>query len=114
MLFAVDASTSHGISIFFGHSWESWQLLPGWRTHDKDIGWGEMVAIKLGLCLLVDLGHHNAHFILKSDNTSIIHALEGGRSQNLQQNRVLQCIVVLMCTHNIHRMTYPSNDLSPR
>src|SRR5882724_12221184 len=101
MLFAVDASTSHGIGVIFGHSWESWQLLPGWRTCDKDISWGEVVTIELGLCLLITLGHHNAHFILKSDNTSIRHALEGSQSRNLQQNRVLQHIVVLMCTHNI-------------
>ena len=101
ILFAVDATTSYGIGVVFGCHWESWKLLPGWNSHGRDIGWGEMVAIELGLRLVTALGRHDAHFILRSDNMGVIHALEGGRSRNLQQNRILQRIVILVCTHNV-------------
>jgi len=49
ILFTVDAATSYGIGVVFGCHWESWKLLPGWNSHGRDIGWGEMVAIELGL-----------------------------------------------------------------
>jgi hypothetical protein len=101
LLFAVDASTSWGIGVVFDGKWDAWILLPGWKSEGRDIGWAEMVAVELGLRLAITQGAHDIHLILRSDNTGVIHALDGGRSRNLQQNRVLQRIVVLLRTHNL-------------
>jgi Reverse transcriptase (RNA-dependent DNA polymerase)/Reverse transcriptase-like len=110
--FAVDASTSWGIGVVIDDIWESWQLLPGWNTDGRQIGWAEMVAIEMGLHLAVNLGHTNIHLHVRSDNAGVIGALKGGKSRNLQQNRVLQRIVLLMRSHDIWiTVTYiPSAD----
>src|SRR5882672_1254776 len=60
-----------------------------------------MVVIEIGLRLVTALSQHDTHFILRSDNMGVIHTLEGGCSCNLQQNRILQRIVILMRTHNV-------------
>jgi hypothetical protein len=41
------------------------------------------------------------HFLIKSDNQGIIHAIECGRSRNSEQNRVLQQITSLFGQHSI-------------
>jgi len=60
-----------------------------------------MVAIKLGLHLIIALSHYDIHLILRSDNTGVIHALEGGHPCNIQQNRVWQHITVLFHSYNV-------------
>ena len=67
----------------------------------RNIGWAEMVAIELGLLFAIHQGHSDIHFIIKSDNQGVIHAIEGGKSRSLEQNAVLQCIISLLAHYRI-------------
>ena len=71
-------------------------LRPGWNKGGRDIGWAEIVAIELGLLFATHCGFSNIHFLVNSDNQSVIHAIEGGKSRNPEQNLVLQRITTLM------------------
>ena len=52
-LLFIDTSTSWGISFMFESKWLAWELIPGWKTNDHDIGWADMVAAELALHALV-------------------------------------------------------------
>ena len=104
--FWADASTSWGIGLVFDGVWQRWRLLPGWREDERGIGWAEMVAIEFGLRFAIHRGHTNTHFLVRSDNEGVIGALEGGKSRNPEQNRVLRRIVSLMRTHSIWITTF--------
>lgn len=99
--FWVDASTSWGIGVVFDGAWESWILKDDWKQDGRDIGWAEMVAIELGLEMAIANGFADHHFVIRSDNQGVIHALDNGRSRNSQQNRVLRRIVLLMRIHSL-------------
>jgi hypothetical protein len=99
--FWVDASSSWGIGVVFNGSWNFWKLRPGWDKDGRNIGWAEMVAIELGLMTAVHCGHANIHFMVKSDNQGVIHAIAGGKSRSPEQNRVLQWITSLLSQYKI-------------
>lgn len=42
-----DASSSTGIGIVIKGRWRAWRLLPGWKTHGRDIGWAEAIGFEL-------------------------------------------------------------------
>jgi hypothetical protein len=89
----VDASTSWGIGFFLDGQWLAWELLPGWKSEGRDIGWAEMVAVELAVLVLIHAQFRNCHLILRSDNQGVVGALSGGKSRNPQQNAVLRRIV---------------------
>ena len=60
-----------------------------------------MVAIELGLLLAIHQGYSDVHFMVKSDNQGVIHAIEGGKSRSPEQNSVLQRITSLLTHHKI-------------
>lgn len=99
--FWVDASSSWGIGIIFNNEWDSWKLQTGWDTNGRNIGWAEMVAIELGLMFAVHHGYSDVHFLIKSDNQGVIHAIEGGKSRSPEQNLVLQRITLALSHHKI-------------
>nr|GAT53150.1 predicted protein [Mycena chlorophos] len=99
--FFVDASTSYGIGVVFDGVWDAWHLCPGWDAEGRDIGWAEMVAIELGLLVAVARGFSEVHLHLHSDNQGVIGALDGGKSRNSEQNRVLRRIVSILRAHSI-------------
>lgn len=99
--FWVDASSSWGIGIVLNNEWDSWKLLPGWDTDGRNIGWAEIVAIELGLLFAIQLGFSAVHFLIKSDNQGVIHAIEGGKSRSPSQNLVLQRITSLLSHHKL-------------
>jgi hypothetical protein len=100
--FWVDASTSWGIGAVLEEEWRAWKLAPGWNEASKrEIGWAEMLAIELGLRWAIEEGIKDTHLIVRSDNMGVIGALKGGKSRNLEQNRVLQRIVAIMRLHGI-------------
>ena len=45
-------------------------------------------------------GYSNVHFLVKSDNQGVIHAIEGGKSRSPEQNLVLQRITLLLSHHH--------------
>jgi hypothetical protein len=99
--FWVDASSSWGVGVVFGDLWDAWSFSPGWDVGGRNIGWAEIVAIELGLLFAVHKGYSDIHFIIKSDNQGVIHAIEGGKSRNPEQNTVLQRITALLSSHEI-------------
>ena len=82
ILFAVDASTSGGVSVVLGQQWESWCLLEGWDSNGRKIGWAEMITVELGIGCLIQYGASNAHFWLHSDDMGIIFALDSRQSHS--------------------------------
>ena len=87
-------------------------LRPGWDKGGRDIGWAEIVAVKLGLLFAARRGFSNIHFLINSDNQGVIYAIEGGKSRNPEQNLVLQRITALMACQDfwISSRYVPSAD----
>ena len=93
--FWVDALSTWGIGIILGQEWDAWMLYPGWDKGGRDIGWAEIVAIELRLLFAAHRNFSNIHFLVNSDNQGVIHAIEGGKCRNPEQNVVLQQITTL-------------------
>ena len=110
--FWVDASSSWGIGIILDGEWDAWKLSHGWDTNGRNIGWAEIVAIELGLLFAIHRGYSDVHFLIKSDNQGVIHAIEGGKSRSPEQNTVLQHITLLLSNHKfwISSLYVPSLD----
>ena len=110
--FWVDASSSWGISIVFNGEWSAWKFSPGWNKDRRNIGWAEIFAIELGLLFSIHKGFSDSHFLIKSDNQGVIHAIEGGKSRSPLQNSVLQCITTLLSQQRlwISSLYVPSLD----
>ena len=99
--FWVDASSSWGIGIVFEGEWDAWHLSPGWDADGRNIGWAEFVAIELGLLFAIHKGYSDTHFLVKSDNQGVIHAIRGGKSRSPAQNLILQHITSLLSLHKL-------------
>jgi hypothetical protein len=99
--FWVDASSSWGIGVVFDGIWDHWVFSPGWNRDGRNIGWAEIVAIELGLLLAIHRGHSDTHFLVKSDNQGVIHAIQGGKSRSPNQNSVLQNITLLLTQYKL-------------
>jgi hypothetical protein len=110
--FWVDASSSWGIGVVLDNDWDYWKLTPGWKSDGRNIGWAEIVAIELGLLLAIHKGYSDTHFLIKSDNQGVIHAIEGGKSRSPAQNLVLQRITSMLSHHKlwISSLYVPSVD----
>ena len=110
--FWVDASTEWGIGVVFNNEWDSWKLRDNWKSNGRNIGWAEFVAIEIGLLLAVERGHHNTHFLIRSDNQGVIYAIQGGKSRSPEQNIVLQRITNILSIHSLHisSLYVPSAD----
>jgi hypothetical protein len=76
-------------------------LSMNWQSGGRNIGWAEMVAIELGLLFAVHRGFSGVHFVIKSDNQGVIHAIQGGKSRSPEQNLVLQRITALLLYYKI-------------
>jgi hypothetical protein len=99
--FWVDALTSYGVGVVFAGHWVAWQFRTGWMAGGRNIGWAEMIAIELGICVAIELGFCNTHFVVRSNNMGVIGSVGTGKAQNTEQNRSLQQIVALMCTNSL-------------
>ena len=78
------------------NEWDFWKLQPGWKKDGRNIGWAEVVAIEMGLLFAIHRSYSDVHFLVKSDNQGVIHAIEGGKSRSPKQNLVLQRITLLL------------------
>jgi hypothetical protein len=97
----IDASTSWGIGFIMDGKWLAWELIPGWKTDDRDIGWAEMVAVELGLRAVIAAGIRSSHIIFRSDNTGVVGAMQVSMSRNHQKNGILRRIIFLCQEHDI-------------
>ncbi|CDO75102.1 hypothetical protein BN946_scf185010.g27 [Trametes cinnabarina] len=100
----VDASSSWGIGLVMGDTWDAWRwAVPYeiWHADARDIGWAEMVAIELALRSLDQNGLRNANVLLRSDNEGVVHAFKRGRSRNFQVNLSIRRTEALCMARNI-------------
>ena len=110
--FWVDASSTWGIGVVLDNEWDAWKFSEGWNRDGRNIGWAEIVAIELGLLFAIHIGHSSSHFLIKSDNQGVIHAIKGGKSRSPSQNLVLQRITSHLSEHGlwISSLYVPSLD----
>jgi hypothetical protein len=99
----VDASTTWGIGLIIDGKWLAWELKSGWKgsNNERNIGWGEMVAVELALRTLVSSGFKNTRVLIRSDNEGVVGALKKGSSRGHEQNLILRKIVELIQEHGI-------------
>ena len=113
----VDASTSWGIGIVIGGSWAAFQLRLDWKIPGYNICWLETVAIKLLMYFLEQLGFHNTHLHIYSDNKGTIGALSKGRSQshpvNLSIHHTLAVLYPLFISPDIVFVPSAENQADP-
>ncbi len=76
----VDASTSWGLGLVLDRKWLAWELIQGWKSDGRDIGWAEMVVIELGLRTLIAKGLKDCHIVIHSNNQGVVGALLAGYS----------------------------------
>ena len=66
-----------GHCLLFNNHWLAWKLLlqDEWRSEGRDIGWAEMVVVKLALRTIIASGRRKLHIIIHSDNQGVIHSI---------------------------------------
>ena len=110
----VDASTSWGIGIIIGNLWASFQLSPTWKIAGRDICWLETVAIELLTYFLEEMGLHDCHLLIHSDNQSTIGALDKGHSPNSHINLSVHHTYLLLSHLSISpKITYIESTANP-
>ncbi len=105
-----DASTSFGVGVVVGKFWAAWQ----WAAHvkigpgkDFDIGWGEAVAVELGLRLVLHQGLGSlgapscANLLVRSDNSGVVAVINKGRSRNENTNATLKELHLLLARNGM-------------
>ena len=110
----VDASTSWGIGIIIGNLWASFKLSPTWKITGRDICWLETVAIELLTYFLEEMGLHDCHLLIHSDNQGTIGALDKGHSPNSHINLSVRCTYLLLSHLSISpKITYIESIANP-
>lgn len=104
-----DTSTSFGIGVTVGHHWAIWQWNPGVIVgpgHQFDIGWAEAVAIEMGLRMVLDEQLLSPNlYLVRSDNSGVVTALNKGQSRSRETNKVLINIFTILACHGAHLST---------
>lgn len=108
----VDASTEWGIALVAAGRWRAWQLMPGWKSERRDIGWAESVAIELATLHLASLLRRHVTFQVHSDNQGAIGQHSKGRSRNSQSNQCIRrsTIVMMNGAFDVAPIYVPSAD----
>ncbi len=97
----IDASTSWGIGMVIGHRWAAWKLKEGWKTHGRDIGWAETVALELFAMWASTSGLCDCEAPVHGDNTGSIDACQKGRSRNPHRNACIRRLGNSLMSRNI-------------
>jgi hypothetical protein len=97
----VEVSTGWGIGLILNGKWLTWEFKDEWKSEGCEIGWAEMVAVKLAVRTLITGKFTKCHIVVCSDNKGVVGALEAGRSRGTQQNMILCEIVKLIQDHNL-------------
>lgn len=96
----VDAS-GQGIGFWWKGKWAAWKLNKGWMKGGREISWGEMVAVELGLRTLIAAGVKSTQIRVRSDNQQVVTALSAQYVRNPQEARILGKILTLCREHKI-------------
>ena len=94
-----DASSGFGIGIVIGDKWRAWQLIPGWKTEGRDIGWAEAVGFELLARTLCTASEPGQHFRVFGDNKGVVEGWWKGRSRNWETNKVFRRIHDIADSH---------------
>ena len=97
----VNALSSYGLGLVVGNAWAAWQLLPGWNTNGRDIGWAEGIVLEMAVYWLALSKFHNADVIVCSDNTGVVGAFWKGWSRNAARNDCISRISVALSSSNL-------------
>ncbi|OBZ78926.1 hypothetical protein A0H81_01330 [Grifola frondosa] len=112
----VDASTDWGIGIIVDGRWAAWKWrLPTaqWKTHGRDIGWAEMIAVELAARFVEQLGYKDSDILVRGDNSGVVGAVTRGRSRNFQANESIRRTEVLSMSLNIYfRLEYVNTKVN--
>ncbi len=103
-----DASTSFGVGVVVGKYWAACKWAPNVAIgpgKEFGIGWGEAVAVELGLRMVL---HHGlasfgapagANLLVRSDNAGIVAVVNKGHLRSENTNLVLKEMHILLA-HN--------------
>ena len=116
-----DASTSWGIGIVINNRFDRFKLRPGWDvcpSGTRRIGWAEFAAVEVLIhCLKSFLGKDkfkNRHFLLYSDNQTVIGGWLKRSSKNVEQNAVLNRVLrVLLKNQSFLTIRYVESSKNP-
>lgn len=82
----VDASTSWGVALIAGSSFQAWELSPGWDSGGQHIGWAECIGLELAMTYAASVGARDARVLVHTDNSGAIGQFLKGRSRNVEIN----------------------------
>jgi hypothetical protein len=106
----VDASTSFGVGLIVRDCWATWSLNPGWKSHGRDIGWAETIALELAVLYICASGYSDAEVVIHGDNKAVIDSFAKGRSRNEHRNHAIRHIAtcIIPCNLTILPVYIPS------
>ena len=81
-----DASSGVGIAVIIQGRCFAWELLQGWKSNNRDIGWAESVGFELLIRHILHDGASGIHFKVFGDNKGVIKGWKNGRSCNRPTN----------------------------
>jgi hypothetical protein len=90
----LDASSGHGIRICIDRRWRAWDLLPGWKGDNRDIGWAESVGFELLVLTILSSCPTGIYFKVFGDNHGVVEGWWSGCSRNKACNEVFKRIHV--------------------
>ena len=96
-----DASMSWGIGIVVSDRWAAWQLIEGWKCKDHDIGWEELIALKLAILWVADQGYTDCEVTIHSDNTRVIGTFNKGWFCNSLRDVLIHQIASILVPFNM-------------
>ncbi|KAG8744164.1 hypothetical protein FRC10_010733 [Ceratobasidium sp. 414] len=109
-----DASSSFGVGVIIGDEFQAWRLMGNWKSHSRDIGWAEAVAVELAVDWLIVRGTRGASVNIQCDNQGVVGAWLCGRSRNYQQNSVITRTLAKAAAHDLWiALTYIRSEDNP-
>jgi hypothetical protein len=88
-----DASSGFGLAITIGPKWRAWRLIPGWKSHGRDIQWAEAVGMELLVRALSALSRTGEHLKIFGDNRGVVEGWWKRSSANKPTNHVFRRIL---------------------
>jgi hypothetical protein len=91
------------VGITIKNFWAVWQWAPGVIVGLKrqfNIGWAEAATIDLAVHLAIAEGFLSlGHYLVRSDNSGVVAALNKGHSRSREMNIILQNIYIVLAQH---------------
>ena len=74
------------IAVVVSNRWRAWNLLPGWNSNGRDIGWAEAIGFELLVQVILASSQPGQYFRVFGDNKGVVEGWwkKKGRSRNRQ------------------------------